>query len=126
VIPIVFVVSADFQKYAKLCDDIKNIDPKIRFAGILNTRGRLIAGGMKKGVEPLENEKDDEMLFTELALRVRMRQEFDKQLGKVRFALAARERALAMSFPIQEDILYVVAAPDADFGALPPKILKLL
>ena len=81
---------------------------------------------MKEGVEPLENERDDEMLFMELALRVRMRKEFDKQLGKVKFALAVRERALAISFQIKEDVLYVVAEPDAEFGRLASEILDVI
>lgn len=103
-----------------------DIDPKIRFAGVINDRGRLVAGGMKEGVEPLESEKDDEMIFMELALRVKMRKEFDKQLGPVNFALASRERALAISFLVNEDILYVVSEPDSDYGALPKKILSIV
>ena len=99
-----------------------NLDPKIRFVGVINERGKLVAGGMKEGIEPLEGEKEDEMLFMELALRVRMRKEFDKQLGCVKFAMALRERALAMSFPIKEDILYVYAEPSADYTILPKKI----
>lgn len=112
--------------YNKICNTVKTIDPKIRFAGVINNRGRLVAGGMKEGVIPLENEKDDEMIFMELALRVKMRKEFDKQLGPVSFALASRQRALAMSFLINEDILYVVAEPDADYGLLPKKILQIV
>ena len=81
---------------------------------------------MFENVEPLENEKDDEMIFMELALRVKMRKEFDKQLGSVNFAMASRQRALAMSFIINEDILYVVAEPDADYSALPKKIIKII
>lgn len=112
--------------YSKICDTVKQLDPKIRFAGVINDRGRLVAGGMKEGVIPLENEKDDEMIFMELALRVKMRKEFDKQLGPVSFALASRQRALAMSFIVNNDILYVVAEPDADYGSLPKKILRLI
>lgn len=31
--------------YFKLCDKIKESDTKIRFAGIINDEGRLVAGG---------------------------------------------------------------------------------
>ena len=118
---------ATILNYNKLCTDVQNVDPKIRFAGVINPRGRLVAGGMKEGIEPLENSKDDEMLFMELALRVRMRQEFDKQLGKVKFSMSQRENALAMSFPIGvEDALDVYAEPDADYGEIPSKILKII
>ncbi|MFB5604431.1 MAG: DUF6659 family protein [Candidatus Nitrosomaritimum aestuariumsis] len=119
-------MSSKIFDYTKICDSVMKIDPKIRFAGVINDRGRLVAGGMRENVEPLESEKDDEMIFMELALRVKMRKEFDRQLGQVNFAMASRERALAMSFLIGEDILYVVSEPDADYGLLPKKILKLI
>ena len=112
--------------YNKICKGIQDLDTKIRFAGVINERGKLVAGGMREGIEPLESDKDDEMLFMELALRVRMRQEFDKQLGPVKFALALRQRALAMSFPINGEILYVVAENDADYKSLPEKVTKIL
>ena len=112
--------------YPKVCDSILAIDSKVRFAGVINERGRLVAGGMKANVAPLESEKDDEMIFMELALRVKMRKEFDKQLGCVNFAMASRERALAISVPLGEDILYVVSEPDTDFGLLPKKILEII
>ena len=111
--------------YTKVCDSVLAVDSKIRFAGVINERGRLVAGGMRENVEPLESEKDDEMIFMELALRVKMRKEFDKQLGCVNFAMASRERALAISVPLGEDILYIVSEPDTDFGSLPKKILKI-
>ena len=82
---------------------------------------------MKENVEPLESEKDDEMLFMELALRVRMRKEFDAQLGPVNFAMASREKAIAMSFPIKdEDILYVYGEPNLDYKTIPEKILGII
>ena len=119
-------MSAKIYDYTKICDAVLEIDSKIRFAGVINERGRLVAGGMKANVEPLESEKDDEMIFMELALRVKMRKEFDKQLGPVNFAMASRERALAISVLINDDILYVVSEPDADYGELPKKILKII
>ena len=119
-------MSAKIFDYTKICQQILQLEAKIRFAGVINQRGRLVAGGMRENVEPLENQKDDEMLFMELALRVKMRKEFDKQLGPVNFALASRQRALAMSFIVNGDILYVVAEPDADYGMLPKKILEIV
>ncbi|MBM3896226.1 MAG: hypothetical protein FJ360_00540 [Thaumarchaeota archaeon] len=112
--------------YSKICDGIRNLDPLIRFAGVINPRGRLVAGGMKEGIEPLESQKDDEMLFMELALRVKMRQEFDKQLGKVKFAMSLREKVLAISVPIGDDVLYVAAESKADYKVLPEKILNII
>ena len=119
-------MSSKIYDYDSICNSILSIDPKIRFAGVINEAGRLIAGGMKANVEPLETEKDDELIFMELALRVKMRKEFDKQLGSVNFAMALRERALAISVPLGEDILYVVSEPDSNYCDLPKKILEIV
>ena len=119
-------MSAKIYDYTKICNSVFSIDQKIRFVGVINERGRLVAGGMKENVEPLESEKDDEMIFMELALRVKMRKEFDKQLGPVNFAMASRQRALAISVIINDDILYVVSEPDSDYGTLPKKILEII
>ena len=119
-------MESTIHNYTAICDKVKNVDSKIRFAGVINENGRLVAGGMKEGIQPLESDRNDEMLFMELALRVKMRKEFDSQLGKVEFSMSQRDRALAMSFPIGEDTLYVYAEPDADFKELPTKIIEII
>jgi hypothetical protein len=117
---------SDTRNYQNICDQIRKLDPKIRFAGIINERGRLIEGGMKSGLTTFSSAKDDEMLFMELVLRVKMRQEFDTQLGKVKFAMALRDKVLEMSFPIDKHVLFVVSESDVDFGILPKKIIQII
>ena len=122
------ITSVDkIRDYVKLCNVIKELDPKIRFAGVINERGRLVAGGMKEGVKPLERQKEDEVLFMELALKAKMRKEFDKQLGLVNFAMSLREKTIAMSFPIvNSDILYVFTDPNVDYQKLVDTIFKII
>ena len=40
----------------ELCAKVSKIDPKIRFAGLINNKGRLVAGGMVGSVKSLEYE----------------------------------------------------------------------
>ena len=42
--------------------------------------------------------KKDEMLYMELALRVKMRQEFDADFGHVHFSLSYREKTNSYEF----------------------------
>jgi len=112
--------------YEKLCESAKKADSKIRFAGLINSRGRLIAGGMVSSKKALEDEKKDEMLFMELALRVKMRSEFDTELGKVKFSMSLREKLIVMSFPIKNDILMVSMERKTQFEKIVFKILKLV
>lgn len=50
------------------CDKIK-MENKVRFAGVINSRGRLIAGRMKEGIVPLESKKDDEMILYGVSIK---------------------------------------------------------
>ena len=110
--------------YDKLCESAKKADSKVRFAGIINSKGRLIAGGMVPSKKALEDEKNDEMLFMELALRVKMRSEFDSELGKVKFSLSLREKLIVMSFPIKNDVLLVSMERKTQFEKIASNILK--
>ena len=113
--------------FDKVCQQIMLLDPNMRSARVINNRGHLVAGGMKKGMMPLENEKQDEMMFMEIALRVRMRHEFDKEFGSVHFSLSYREKVIIYSFPLpDENVLLVSSSIEADFGKIPFKILKIV
>ncbi len=66
------------------------------------------------------------MLFMELALRVKMRSEFDDELGKVKFSMSFREKLIVMSFPIKNDILMVTMERKTQFEKISFKILKIV
>ncbi|KAG2475820.1 MAG: hypothetical protein NPMRTH5_1340001, partial [Nitrosopumilales archaeon] len=58
---------ASVEKLEKICQKIMQLDPKMRSARIINNRGHLVAGGMREGLKALEETKQDEMMFMELA-----------------------------------------------------------
>ncbi|WP_299290718.1 DUF6659 family protein [Nitrosopumilus sp.] len=115
------------EELEKMCQDIIALDSKMRSARLINSRGHLIAGGMKEGLLSLEAQKQDEMMFMELALRVRMRHEFDKEFGEVHFSMSYREKVIVMSFPLNnDDVILISCEKDADFGKIPFDILKII
>ena len=74
----------------------------------------------------LGDRKRDEMLYMELALRVKMRREFDDDLGKVEFSMSFREKLIVMSFPIKDDVLMVSLERKTQFENTAFSILKLV
>ena len=112
--------------YENLCTLSQKIDSKVRFAGVINSKGRLIAGGMAPSIKRLGDRKRDEMLYMELALRVKMRREFDDDLGKVEFSMSFREKLIVMSFPVENDVLMVSMESKTKFEQIAFSILKLL
>ena len=118
---------SNLSELEKICQKIMKLDPKMRSARIINNRGHLEAGGMKTGLEALENKKQDEMMFMELALRVRMRHEFDKELGPVKFSLSYRGKVIIMSFPLNnDDVLLASGELDIDIQKIPFSVLEII
>lgn len=109
-----------------ICKKIFELDSKIRSARIINNKGRLVGGGMRDGLQSLEQAKKDEMLFTELTLRARMRTEFDKEFGSVEFSMSYREKVIFISFPMDENILLISGEKELDFKKIPFQILKII
>ena len=110
--------------YESLCMLVQKIDSKVRFAGVVNSKGRLIAGGMAPSKKRLGDRKRDEMLYMELALRVKMRREFDDDLGKVKFSMSFREKLIVMSFPMEDNVLMVSMERKTKFEQIAFSILK--
>lgn len=115
------------EELESICQDILKLHAKMRSARFINARGHLVAGGMKEGLLSLEAKKQDEMMFMELALRVRMRHEFDNEFGVVHFSLSYRDKVIVMSFPLSDDnVLLVSREKDKNFEDIPFKILDLI
>jgi len=112
--------------FDELCDRVFQLDEKIRSVRAINNKGKLVAGGMRKGLTALEDAKKDEMLFMELSLRVRMRHEFDTEFGPVEFSLSYRGKIVIMSFPMDPNVLFVTTERQIDLNKIPFKILELI
>ncbi len=115
----------EYWIFEQKCKKILQED-EIRFAGIVNRMGRLVAGGFKEGIRPLEDEEDRRKMYMELILRVSMRSEFDYSLGKVKYTASKREKAIVMSFPLDNNVLFISAEPDIPIDKTANKILKLI
>jgi len=100
-------------------------EPEIRFAGVINPMGNLVAGGMKKGLTLLEDAEDRRKMYMELVLRVTMRKEFDYSLGEVKYTASRRKNVVVMSFPLDNEILFVSAESHVDIDKTAQKIMQM-
>ena len=116
--------SNEYYMFDQKCQNLLN-EPEIRFAGLISPMGHLVAGGMKKGMIPLEDDADMRKLYMELILRVSTRQEFDQSLGEVEYSASRRKKAVVMSFPIDNKVLLVSANTDVDIDVTAKKVKKI-
>jgi len=116
--------SNEYYMFDQKCQNLLK-EPEIRFAGLINPMGHLVAGGMKKGMKALEDDADMRKLYMELILRVSTRQEFDHSLGEVEYSASRRKKAVVMSFPIDNKVLLVSANTDVDIDVTAKKVKKI-
>ena len=83
--------------------------PKVRFCGIVNSMGRLIAGGLREGIEPLENEDQRQMLYIQSFLEMSMKRDFDETLGKVEYMATYRDNIAVITMPLRHNCLLLLS-----------------
>ncbi len=116
--------SNEYYVFEQKCQNLLK-ESYIRFAGLINPMGHLVAGGMKKGLKSLEDDADMRKLYMELILRVSTRQEFDQTLGVVDYSASRREKAVLLSFPIGNKVLLISADANVNIDETAKKVKKI-
>ena len=102
--------------YNILSQKILDLDPQVRFAGVANNKGELVAGGLKDDVEELLSEDDVKMsihyalqkrdLYTNLAYKI----------GDETSSITEYEKVTMITVPISSSELFLVSTePRADY-----------
>jgi hypothetical protein len=100
--------------FEKLCGQVFALNGDIRYAGVIDSTGAPIAGGMRKGMDSIVSETEEELFLTQTALRKSMRERFDSALGRARFAYVEREKISILTFYMADKILLVTLEPNLD------------
>lgn len=102
-------------------------EEEIRFAGIINESGKLVSGGFKKEITPLEEDESRLQSFMEFVSKVSIRKEYDETLGPINYLAARRDKAVLVSFPfpITKFVLLISANPSVDIEKLAVKVVEI-
>lgn len=96
----------------KIVESMINLDPKMRFAAIIDAKGNIREGIMKSGKTSLKTQKEEEHFCKQVAQRRKMRKEFDRTLGKVRYVHVEREKITQMVTYTKKNIIYFTMEPE--------------
>ena len=95
-----------------IIEKVVKIDSHMRFAAIIDLKGNIIEGIMKEGKSSLESQRQEEHFCKQVADRRKMRQEFDKSLGKVRYVHVEREKVTQFVIYTKRKTLFVTIEPE--------------
>ena len=93
-------------------EGILSIDPGMRFAAIIDLKGNISEGIMKEGKTSLKTQKEEEHFCRQVALRRKIRKQFDKSLGPVNYVHIERERVTQIVVYPKRKTVYVTIEPN--------------
>jgi hypothetical protein len=86
-----------------LCSEILKLDGSIRFVGVANKMGRLIASQFRSGLQPLLKKDELESYAIKAALRMKTREDYESSLGKTIYTFALYEKVKRASITMEDD-----------------------
>jgi hypothetical protein len=83
-----------------LCKDILQIDNSIRFIGIANNLGSLVATAYRNGLTPLMDKQETSHYAIQAVLRAATREDFESKIGSLEYSIGKYERLIRATIPI--------------------------
>ncbi|MGI8831469.1 MAG: DUF6659 family protein [Nitrososphaeraceae archaeon] len=114
--------------YGKLCKEILDLDPKIRFAGVCDNTGETKFGGQREGVKNLLSSEETKKSNLQALARWALRNALSPKVGKGRYAMAEYEKVKRITIPLENNshLLLVTTEVDADHHRIIDQVLKLV
>ncbi len=100
------------QDLRKIAEKIIKTTPKMRFVGIIDLKGNIVEGIMKEGKTSLNTQKEEEHFCKQVGQRRKLRKEFDKSLGKVRYVHVEREKVTQLVVYTKRYTIFVTVEPE--------------
>jgi hypothetical protein len=114
--------------YARLCKEILDLDPKIRFAGVCDDTGETKFGGQREGVQNLLSSEEAKRSNLQALARWALRNTLSPKVGKGKYAMAKYEKVKRLTIPLEDNnhLLLVTTEVNADHSRIIQQVLKLV
>ena len=110
-----------------LCEQILELDKTIRFVGIANLEGKLIAQEYRKGLRSLLTKEESELSAMQSIIRMGTRKVLEEKIGRTIYAFASYEKVKRVTIPLDDAILMISFDKEANHDSIIlDKILPLI
>ena len=100
------------EQLLNVSENILALNNAMRFASILDLKGNIIEGIMKDRKSSLESQKQQEKFCKDAAKARKMREAYDKKLGKVRYVHTERENVTQITVYIKKYTIFITMEPE--------------
>ena len=99
--------------------------PKIRFVGVINNMGNLVAGDYKKGIVPIA-EIEQYKICMEHALELFMKKDLDDVLGPLDYMVSKRKKIKIVTIPMNNYIVLISTESNTKIEPIIDEIIEFL
>ena len=99
-------------KYQDIISKIFKLNKKIRFIAIISDNGKILVSEMNLDKQSLLKQNNEEKFCNDVAKRKKMRLEFNKSLGKVRYVNVERENITQIVTYINSKSIFLTVEPE--------------
>lgn len=115
------------MNFDELCKKVMGVDNEIRFAGILDKNGQLVAGGYRDGLTSHLNSDESRMSFHYASHGWENRKNLSHKVGKEKFAIIEFEKVKQISIPVDnQNILLMSVEPNTDHNRIMKSVFPIL
>ena len=86
--------------FTVLCNEIINLNKIIRFAGVANNQGTILATSYRDGLTPLLMIEETRTYAVQAVLRSATREDFVSKLGKLKHAIGTYDKLIRATVPV--------------------------
>jgi hypothetical protein len=98
----------DYELLNSVCEEVLAKHSSIRWTGIVNKNGVILAQKNRKGVELLLSEEENEEYAATAIARQRTRGKFEPKIGKILYSFGRYELLQRATIPINENYYLLV------------------
>ena len=88
--------------YSELVEQIVALDGRVRFAGITNMLGRIVASDYRKGMVPLLTVAETEQSMPQSILKNSLQPVFEEKLGRALYSITIYESVKRAMIPLYD------------------------
>jgi len=100
------------EQLQNMVNSIFKLSKKVRFIGVISDSGKILLSEMKSDTYSLLKKENEEKFCKDVVKRKKMRKEFDKSLGKVRYVNVERENISQIVTYVNSKSIFITVEPE--------------
>lgn len=113
--------------YGKLCHDVLDLDPKVRFVGVCDNTGIVKNGGLREGIKSFLTDEEIKKSNLITLERWRLHNTMADRIGKARYAMEEYEKVKQITMPLEDEHLLLISTEvDAEHGKIIESAIQLI